>query len=110
QLATPLRDGTNAATTISRWEASATYAIIDGDFELGPRLGVGRRAFSIDAVDPARSPDGDYNYVIAGVAGAAHFGPHVTLRGNVLLEPVVFGTEPTEMAFGEATRWALDVG
>ena len=110
QLTTPMRDGTNASTTISRWEASATYAVLAGDVELGPRLGVGRRAFSISSTDPSRSPDGDYNYLVVGAAAAVHFGPHVTLRGSALLEPVLFGSEPTEMAFGEATRWALDVG
>src|SRR5678816_3398440 len=85
-LTTPMRDGNAAATTISRWEATGSYAIFDGGFELAPRLGIGRRAFSVDSIDRAHSPDSDYNYVAIGLAVAAHVGTHVTLRSSALFE------------------------
>jgi hypothetical protein len=110
-MTTPMRDGSIAATSISRWEASGHYNLIHtGALELGPRLGAGRRSFSIDSMDPARSPDGDYNYLIVGMAGTLHLSSRLTLRAAAAFEPVVSGTEPTEMAFGEASRWGLDVG
>jgi hypothetical protein len=110
-MTTPMRDGTVAATTISRWEAAGTYAMIrSGSLEIGPRVGAGRRSFALDSMDPSRSPDGEYDYLMLGMAGAMHLGPHLTVRAAALFEPVVSGTEPTEMAFGEATRWAVDVG
>ncbi|HEX5062253.1 MAG TPA: hypothetical protein VFV99_22940 [Kofleriaceae bacterium] len=111
QLSTPMSDGTNAATTISQWEAGGTYAFVQRPrFDLGARFGGGRRAFTIDSVDPARSPDSDYNYLTAGVDAAARVGSRVTLRTTAAFEPVLFGAEPTEMAFGEASRWALELG
>jgi hypothetical protein len=63
----------------------------------------------IHSTNPSRSPDGDYNYLIAGAAGSVAIGKRVTLRTAVALEPVLFGAEPTETAFGEASRWATDV-
>src|SRR5438105_3813308 len=36
--------------------------------------------------------------------------PGMVARALAALEPVLWGTEPTEMAFGEARRWAVDVG
>ncbi|HEY5951414.1 MAG TPA: hypothetical protein VIV40_38235 [Kofleriaceae bacterium] len=110
-MSTPMRDGSLAPTTISRWEAGGTYTLMQrGSFDLDARLGGGRRAFSMISVDPARSPDGDYNYVIVGVAATAHLGERIALRTAAAFEPVLFGNEPTEMAFGEASRWALEVG
>lgn len=111
QLSTEMADGDAADTTISRWEASADYALLNkGALAIAARFGGGRRSFTIDSLDPGRSPDGEYNYVIAGVAANAKVSPRVVLRAHGALEPVLFGTEPTEMAFGEATRWALEVG
>ena len=110
-MTTPMNDGSIAATSISRWEVGGTYALVHGSrFALAARAGFGRRAFTIDSNDPSRSPDGNYNYVIAGVDGSMHLGRKLVVRALAALEPVVSGTEPTEMAFGEATRWALDVG
>jgi hypothetical protein len=110
-MTTPMGDGSIAATTISHWEAAATYAWIHrSSFELGPQIGIGRRTFAIDSADPARSPDGDYTYLKAGLAATAHVGARITLRAAAAFEPVVSGSEPTEMEFGEATRWGLDVG
>ncbi len=111
QLATPMRDGSSAPTTISRWEAAGTYTVARaGSVALGLRAGAGKRAFAIDSADPGRSPDSDYNYVIAGLAATAGLGEHITLRAAAAFEPVLSGTEPTEMAFGEASRWAVDIG
>lgn len=111
QLTTPMHDGSVASTSISRWEAAGTYSMWQhGALEAGPRVGVGRRSFAIDSTDPSRSPDGDYNYLILGFAASARLGDHVALRGAASFEPVVSGTEPTEMTFGEATRWAIDLG
>jgi hypothetical protein len=111
QMTTPMRDGSIAATSMSRWEASGSYALIrSGTLEIGPRVGAGRRSFAIDSMDPARSPDGDYNYLIVGVGGTLRVSPRLMVRAAAAFEPVVSGSEPTEMAFGGASRWALDVG
>lgn len=99
-----------ADTTISRWEASAGMRLLRGAIDVAPVVGIGRRAFSIASTDPARTPDGDYNYVVLGLAAASELDSHIALRLRVAFEPVVSGAEPTEMAFGEARRWALDVG
>jgi hypothetical protein len=109
QMATPMGNAM-ASTTMSRWEAVASYAAVRGAFELAPQIGVGRRSFSIDSTDPSRSPDGDYNYLIAGATASIALGSHVTLRAIAAFEPVISGSEPTEMAFGKASRWAVDVG
>ena len=95
---------------MSRWEVAGGYTVTRGTIALAPQLGLGRRAFSIDSNDPTRSPDGDYNYLILGAARRPALGTHVTLHGILAFEPVVSGAEPTEMAFGEASRWAFDVG
>jgi len=109
QMATPVSDGM-APTAMSRWELVGGYAVTTGGFRFGPQIGVGRRAFSIDSNDPARSPDGDYNYVILGATASASIGDRLSLRGALAFEPVVSGLEPTEAALGEASRWALDLG
>ncbi len=109
EMGTPLKDGM-ASTSIARWEAVASYALIRGSVVIGPEVGFGRRTFSIDSTDPSRAPDGEYNYLIAGVGATTAIGDHLALRGVALFEPVVSGAEPTEMALGEATRWAFDLG
>jgi hypothetical protein len=108
-MTTPLADGM-ASTTMSRWEVTGTYALVRGAIELAPMVGVGHRAFSIDSTDTSRSPDGDYSYLVLGAGAAKAIGKRFAVRGLVAVEPVVAGVEPTEMAFGEATRWAVDVG
>lgn len=111
QLSTEMADGNAADTTISRWEASADYLLVNtGAVAIAARVGGGRRSFTIESLDPGRSPDGEYNYLVAGVAASASISPRVVLRAHGAFEPVLFGTEPTEMAFGEARRWAVEVG
>jgi hypothetical protein len=108
-MSSPVSNGM-AATTMSRWEVTGAYRAVRGAIEISPTIGLGHRSFSIDSTDPSRSPDGDYSYLVLGAAFAKALGTHVALRGLVAFEPVLSGVEPTEMAFGEATRWALDVG
>jgi hypothetical protein len=108
-MTTPLQDGA-APTAMARWEATARYAVIDGGLRIAPELGVGRRTFSIQSTDPARSPDGEYTYAVAGVSAALTLTPRAALRGEAAFEPVMSGNEPTEMAFGEATRWGAHGG
>ena len=101
QLSTPMRDGSSAPTTFSRWESTATYALLLRDsFEIGARAGAGHRAFAIESADTGRSPDSDYNYLIAGIGATVRAGQRVAFHANAALEPVLFGDEPTEMAFG----------
>jgi hypothetical protein len=109
QMSSPVFDGT-ASTSIARWEIDASFALTTGRVRIAPVLGLGRRTFSIDSTDPARTPDSDYNYLVVGANASAELGKRVRLLGVVAFEPVLWGNEPTEMAFGEATRWAFDVG
>jgi hypothetical protein len=110
-LTTPMSDHSIAATTISRWEAYGTYALLhSGSFELGARVGAGHRSFSIDSTVAGRSPDSDYEYAIAGLTGADKLGPHWMVRGLAAFEPVWGGDQATEMSMGASSRWALDVG
>src|SRR5262249_6701718 len=109
QMASPVLDGM-AATTMSRWEVAGGYTLVHGGFDLATQVGVGRRSFSIDSTDPSRSPDSAYAYLVVGARASKSLGSHVALRGGVAFEPVVAGVEPTEMAFGDATRWAVDAG
>jgi hypothetical protein len=100
-----------ASTTVSRWEATASYAIAkSGAVELAPLVGLGRRAFSIDSSDSQRTPDVSYNYVIIGASAAAPIGTHVTVRGLAAFEPVISGADPMEMTYGSSSRWAFDLG
>jgi hypothetical protein len=105
----PVADGM-APTSMSRWEVTGAYRLVRGAVELSPIIGLGHRSFSIDSTDPSRSPDGDYSYVLLGATLGKPIGKHLTVRANAAFEPVLSGVEPTEMAFGEATRWAIDVG
>jgi hypothetical protein len=110
-LSTEMRDGSSAPTTIARWEAAGTFALVQhGGVELGARLGGGRRTFAIESTETVRSPDSDYNYLIAGVTASAQLGQRIVLRAGAAFEPVLFGTEPTEMTLGEAARWAVELG
>lgn len=108
-MATPMGNDM-ADTTMSRWEVSGEYMLARGRVTLATRLGLGRRAFAIESIAAGRTPDSDYNYLIVGATASASLGTHVVVRGLAAFEPVLWGTEPTEMAFGEARRWAVDVG
>ncbi|HTL36122.1 MAG TPA: hypothetical protein VL326_23485 [Kofleriaceae bacterium] len=108
-MTTPLDSG-DASTVVSRWEATGGYAIPVGRIELAPSVGLGRRAFSIHSEDPNRSPDSSYNYLVLGARGRMPVGKHLGIEAFAAFEPVVSGTEATEMALGEATRWAIDGG
>jgi hypothetical protein len=108
-MSTPLREG-SVPTSMARWQATGRYVLIDGTFNIGPEVGLGRRTFSIQSTDPSRSPDGDYTYAIAGIAAALSITPRIGLRGAVAFEPVLAGNQATEMAFGPATRWGAHGG
>jgi hypothetical protein len=108
-MSTALMDGA-ATTTISHWQATGTYALTRGPIALGPMLGLGLRGFVIDSKDPARTPDSHYAYLIAGASLSIDLGARVSLAGVAAFEPVVAGAEPTEMAFGDASRWAFELG
>jgi hypothetical protein len=99
-----------AGTAMSRWEATAAYSIEAGPIAVAPMLGFGHRGFSIESADPSRSPDSDYNYLLAGATVSLPLGSRVALAATAAFQPVLFGEEPTEMAFGEARRWGVDVG
>jgi opacity protein-like surface antigen len=99
-----------ASTSMSRWELTAAYTVTHGSIAIAPTIGVGQRSFSIDSTAPQRSPDADYGYVVLGATATAPLGDHFTLRALAAFEPVIGGDEPTAMAFGAASRWALDVG
>jgi hypothetical protein len=109
QMATPVADGM-AATSMSRIEFIAQYALTTGSLRISPEIGLGRRTFSIDSTDPSRTPDGEYNYAIVGASASTAIGSSLAVRGGLAFEPVVSGAEPTEAALGEASRWAFDVG
>lgn len=109
-MQTAMGGGVSAPTTITRWEATAGYAVTHGTVELSPVAGIGRRAFAIDSTATIRSPDGDYMYLIAGAVAAIPVANRVTLRGSALFQPCIGGAQPTEMMFGDASRYGLDLG
>ena len=100
----------SAPTTMTRWEAAGSYHIAIGNASFEPTLGFGSRSFKINSVDPARSPDNDYNYIIVGGRLSVPISDRLTVQGTLAIEPVISGVEATEMAFGDATRWAFDLG
>ena len=107
---TPLSGGM-ASTSMARWEVAAGYtAWRSGSAAITPTIGLGRRTFSIDSTDPARTPDGDYTYLMLGATASKSLSKRLSLRGVMMFEPVVGGDEPTQMAFGGASRWAIDAG
>ncbi len=99
-----------ADTSFSRWELTGDYAVVQGRVQVRPLVGLGHRAFAIDSTDPSRSPATDYSYAMLGARAAAAVSGRVTLHGHFTFEPVLGGADPMEMAFGSATRWAVDVG
>ncbi|CAN5644100.1 hypothetical protein BH11MYX1_BH11MYX1_52170 [soil metagenome] len=104
-------DAGRASTSISRWQVDGGYAVLEGDTTIIASLGVGNRAFSIDAVTSGgRTPDSEYNYLALGARVAHTIGSRVTVRGRVEFEPVFGGVDGMAMALGTASRWGLDVG
>ncbi|CAN5922353.1 hypothetical protein BH11MYX3_BH11MYX3_03510 [soil metagenome] len=108
-MSTPMGADT-AATSMSRWEVSGDYFLHQGRLAIASRVGLGRRAFSIETNLSGHTPDTDYNYLIVGATGSAMLGHGVVAHVLAAFEPVLWGSEPTEMAFGEARRWAIDLG
>ena len=106
-MTTPLQ-GVAAATSMSRWEVAGSYTLVHGGVDIRANLGLGHRAFSIDSINPERSPDGDYSYAILGSTAALPIGTKLTLLGTLAFEPVLGGTDATQMSFGGASRWAVD--
>ncbi|HEY1812275.1 MAG TPA: hypothetical protein VGG74_07945 [Kofleriaceae bacterium] len=101
---------TDASTSMTRYEITASYALTSGALVVSPTLGYGQRGFSIDSSSTERTPDTSYGYLIAGANAAYTLGPRFALRGLAAFEPVLGGDDPTAMEFGASTRWALDVG
>jgi hypothetical protein len=95
---------------MTRWEVDGAYTLVRGAVDVRGVLGLGHRSFAIDSIDPARSPDADYNYLIAGATAALPIGEKLTLEGSFAIEPVLGGNDATQMSFGAASRWAVDAG
>jgi hypothetical protein len=108
-MSTTTNSGT-ANTEISRWQVGGGYILVDDGVQITADLGLGHRAFSIDAAETARTPDAEYSYVAIGARIAKPIGTRVVLRGDLELEPVFGGAEPTQMALGPSSRWGLDLG
>ncbi len=108
-MSTPLAGGA-ADTAMTRWEVDGAYTLVHGAIDVRGLLGIGHRSFSIDSIDPARSPDADYNYLIAGATAGLPIGEKITLEGIFAIEPVLGGNDATQMSFGSASRWAVDAG
>lgn len=94
----------NAPTSIDRWELAGGYAFAA---HLRAELGLGHRGFTMDSNNAARTPDDDYNYLVAAIAGALPLG-RFAITARLAFEPVLWGTEPTAMSYGSASRWAID--
>jgi hypothetical protein len=109
-MTTPNASGGDAATSVSRWEATGGHVIDRGRLAMIPTVGLGRRAFSVDTMDQSASADNVYDYLMLGAAARLKLGERVALHAVAAFEPVVAGTESTEMALGEANRWAVDAG
>jgi opacity protein-like surface antigen len=101
---------TDASTSMSRWEITASYTFGHGAFQLSPSIGYGQRDFSIDSSSTDRSPDTSYGYMLIGAKAAYALGSRFSLRAIAAFEPVTGGADPTAMEFGASTRWAFDAG
>ncbi|HEY1817011.1 MAG TPA: hypothetical protein VGG74_31900 [Kofleriaceae bacterium] len=101
---------TDASTSMTRWEITASYALAHGAFSISPTVGYGQRGFSIDSSSTDRSPDTSYGYLVLGAHAAYALSERFSLRALAAFEPVTGGDDPTAMEFGASTRWALDVG
>jgi hypothetical protein len=100
--------GGMATTVVSRWSATAAYQLHGGRFAIAPVVGLGRRSFAIESVDPARTPDDHYGYVIAGLNTALSMGRYVSLTVGGAVEPVVAGAQATAMTYGSARRLGVE--
>jgi len=109
-MSTALDTNTMASTSISRWQVDGGYVLVDGGVQITADLGLGHRAFAIDASSTSRTPDAEYSYVAIGARIAKPIGDRVVLRGGLELQPVFGGAEPTAMELGRSSRWGLDVG
>ena len=105
-------DSGSASTMISRWQIDGGIKLVNtSSLQLTASIGLGHRAFTIDAVESAsRTPDSEYNYVALGARIAKSLGSRATLRGGVELEPVFSGADAMQMTLGSSTRWGFDVG
>jgi hypothetical protein len=106
-------DGTSTQSVqsnIQRWEGTAQYSVLHGPVDVSPMLGVGTRSFAADAPPSNRSPDGQYTYVIIGGVATYAISPKLVVHGQLAVEPLVAGAEPTIMMVGASVRYGLDVG
>jgi hypothetical protein len=101
--------GENAATTLSRWQATAFLELPLSSLALGAGAGFGQRSFAIESQSADRTPDGDYQYVILAGRARMPLGRLLALGASVAFEPVVGGSQPTARAFGDAGRWGLEL-
>jgi hypothetical protein len=95
---------------IARWELTAQYAVLHDKVDVAPMLGIGERAFAVDAAPMGRSPDGQYTYLVIGGAAKYSITPKFLVRAAVSFQPLVSGAEPTINLVGASTRWGLDFG
>lgn len=103
-------DSVMASTMISRWQIDGGLKLVDRSVQVTANLGLGHRAFTIDATETnGRTPDSEYNYVAIGARVAMPIGTRVVVRGGAELEPVFGGADAMQMALGSSTRWGLDV-
>ncbi len=100
--------GQPVPTTLSVWQLRANLMARRNGFAVGGTIGYGHRSFAIESKSPARSPDGDYGHLVAGVRSRVDLGAQVSLIGEVAFEPVVSGDESTMAAYGTAQRWGLE--
>jgi hypothetical protein len=107
---TGMTDSQSVASNIQRWEATAQYSVLHGSVDVSPMLGIGTRSFAVDTPPANRSPDGQYTYVIVGGVATYTVAPKLVVHGQLAVEPLVAGTEPTIMVVGASTRYGLDVG
>jgi hypothetical protein len=102
-------EGASAATEMHRWEISGGLDLLRGPVTVGALAGVGQRSFSIDSKSSARTPDGNYTYLSFG-AVASLGGPKLRASAQAIFQPVIGGdTTTTDMEFGPAQRWGLDL-
>ena len=98
------------STSITRWDAGAGYRVLHGRVDVTPEVGVGRRVFEVVTTDPKATPNSDYVYIRLGATASTDLTPAVTLFGSFAYEPVIGGASTIDMALGNASRWAFDVG
>jgi hypothetical protein len=85
------------------------YGLREGALGIDGVLGVGRRAFSIEAEEVARTPDSEYGYLELGTRLARRLGRRAVAHGALSFEPVVTGDDGTERMLGPSRRWGLEL-